>query len=43
VKDETTAIAASPIAPILSVMVYVAVAAMWLVPDRRMEREITPE
>jgi uncharacterized membrane protein len=36
-------IAASPIAPILSVMVYVAVAAMWLVPDRRMERIITPK
>jgi uncharacterized membrane protein len=32
------AIAFSPIAPWLSVAVYFAVAAVWLVPDRRIER-----
>jgi len=35
-----TAIAVSPFVPFLSVAVYVGVAAMWLVPDRRMERVI---
>ena len=34
------AIAVSPLAPWFSVSVYVAVAAIWLVPDRRMERVI---
>jgi uncharacterized membrane protein len=36
-------IAVSPFVPLLSVAAYVAVAAMWLVPDRRMERVIATE
>jgi uncharacterized membrane protein len=36
------AIAVSPFVPLLSVAVYVAVAAMWLVPDRRFERVTLP-
>jgi len=35
-----SAIAVSPFVPVLSVAVYVAVAAIWLIPDRRMERVI---
>ena len=34
------AIAVSPFVPLLSVALYVAVAATWLVPDRRMERVV---
>jgi uncharacterized membrane protein len=34
------AIAVSPFVPVISVALYVAVAAMWLVPDRRIERVI---
>ena len=37
------AIAVSPVVPLLSVAIYVAVAATWLVPDRRIERMIVPE
>ena len=36
------AIAASPFVPWLSVAVYAGVAAVWLVPDRRIERVVTP-
>jgi len=36
------AIAASPVAPWLSLALYVAVALTWLVPDRRMERALSP-
>jgi uncharacterized membrane protein len=35
-------IAASPVAPWFSLGVYLAVAIVWLVPDRRMERVIVP-
>jgi uncharacterized membrane protein len=34
------AIAVSPFVPVISIALYVAVAALWLVPDRRMERVI---
>ena len=36
------AIAVAPLAPWFSVGVYVAVAAIWLVPDCRMERALQP-
>ena len=36
------AIAISPVAPWVSLAVYVGVAAAWLVPDRRIERVLTP-
>jgi uncharacterized membrane protein len=36
------AIAVSPVAPWFSLSVYFAVAAVWLVPDRRMERVLPP-
>jgi uncharacterized membrane protein len=36
------AIAVSPVVPLLSIAIYIAVACMWLVPDRRMERAIMP-
>jgi uncharacterized membrane protein len=36
-------IAVSPFVPLLSVAVYVAVAAMWLAPDRRVERVIAAD
>jgi uncharacterized membrane protein len=36
------AIAVSPVAPWVSLSIYFAVAAAWLVPDRRMERVLQP-
>ena len=36
------AIAVAPAVPWLSIGVYVAVALAWLIPDRRMERVLTP-
>jgi uncharacterized membrane protein len=36
------AIAAAPFAPSLSIAIYVAVALTWLVPDRRIERVLSP-
>jgi uncharacterized membrane protein len=37
------AIAVSLLVPLVSIAVYAGVAAMWLLPDRRMERVITPD
>jgi uncharacterized membrane protein len=37
------AIAVSPFVPLLSIAIYVGVAAVWFVPDRRMERVLSPD
>ena len=35
------ALACAPFVPIVSCVIYAAVALLWIVPDRRIERELT--